>query len=146
LRHLAEVAEGAGHKSAAILGKPLVLFCCGANLLPLLRSKMLNRLSVLNHAAALFGRHVVELREVVSQGLLGLRREIAEAGLILERALLLCQGQIAVTVHPLAQMLLFRLSTILLGSLGRMGRVHRRPSSLRPAHERRLSRNRHCCR
>jgi len=43
---------------------------------------------------------------MVAHPLLGLSRQVAEAGLAFQGVLLLLQGEIAVAIHPLAEMLL----------------------------------------
>jgi hypothetical protein len=71
--------------------------------------------------------------------------KVAEARFILKRALLLCGRKIAVTCHPLRQVLLVPPSAILSRDLGRT----RSRASCLPcyAHGRRLGRNhRRCCR
>jgi hypothetical protein len=110
-RHLAEVAEGAGDKAATVLWKATKLPQGTHNLLALRWRQMLHRFGAFNDAAALFGRHIVELRKAVEHALLCLLREITEAGFVLQGTLLVCQRKIAVTIHPLCQMLLIPLRT-----------------------------------
>ncbi len=72
---------------------------------------MLHRFGAFNDAAALLGRHIVELRETVEHTLLGLRREIAEARFVLQGALLVPPEEDCYDDHPLGQMLLIPLRT-----------------------------------
>jgi len=67
---------------------------------------MLQNLCLLQHPPPLLGRHVIELIELVTKPLLGLGRQVAKTGLILERTLLLRRRKIAVTIHPLPQVIL----------------------------------------
>ncbi len=138
--HLAEIAKGAGHEPAAVIRKPAVLFERATKLLPLRLSKVFHRLGVLQYAAALLRSHVIELGKTIPHGLLRLGRQVAEAGLTLECALLFCQREVAVTVHPLLQVFLIWLL--------RTWCTHRRAPRLpRPPDKGRLSRNhRRCCR
>jgi len=55
----------------------------------------------LQFAIALRLGHVVEPTQLVEFALLNLRRQFAEAGLVLERALLIGEGKILVVFHPL---------------------------------------------
>lgn len=105
-RHLPEIAEGMGDHAAAIFGERAQLLHSSAKLLSLRRAETLNRFVALDQTATLVGRHVVELRETIAQMLLGLRRKLAKAGFILERALLLGKRHVAVAAHPLAEVLL----------------------------------------
>jgi hypothetical protein len=106
LRHLAEVTEGTGDQAAAIFGEAAKLLHGSANLLTLGRREMRDGLVVLNDAAALFGRHTVELRETIEHVLLRQRRKVAEARLLLQGPLLVSERLVAVTIHPLAEMIL----------------------------------------
>jgi hypothetical protein len=148
LWHLTEVTESAGYEPPSILWETTVLLERAAKLLPLWRSEVFYRFSVFQYAAALLRSHVVELSKTVPHGLLRLRRKVAEAGLILERTLLVCNREVTVMVHPLGQVLLIwlRAATLLRPRPGPRC-AHGRPSCLScPAHERRLSRNhRRCC-
>jgi hypothetical protein len=87
-RHLAEVAEGASDKPSPILWKATKLPQGAYNLLSLRRCQMLHCFCAFNHAATLLRRHIVKLCETVTHALLSLRREIAEAGLVFQGALL----------------------------------------------------------
>lgn len=107
-RHLADIAEGAGYKAAAIDGKAAELLHRSTNLLPLRRREPFHHLGAFKQAAALFRRHVIELRQPVLHPLLRLLRQFAETRFILESLLLLRERQIAVAVHPLREMLLLR--------------------------------------
>src|SRR6266851_377459 len=115
LRHLPEVSEGSGNQTPAVDGKSAKLLHGAPDLLTLRYGK------VLQHT------------------LLCLGRKIVEAWLALQRMLLLSQRQVAVTIHPLAKMLLVRLrawtrlscggacaqSTFGLSLSCRLGRDHR---------------------
>ncbi len=78
---------------------------------------MRHGLVVLDDAAALLGRHVVELGEAIEHALLCLRRKVAEARLLLQGALLVGERQVAVTVHPLGEVFL----VLLLGAGSSVG-------------------------
>jgi hypothetical protein len=148
LGHLAEVAEGASDHAASILGKPTILFYRAVPLLPLCWSEVLDLLVALKEAPALLRCHVVELSDAIVHALLCLQWKIAETRFVFKRALLVCRGKVAVTSHPLRQVLLIPLRTILLRLLSRTRRVHGRPWRLTHfVHRRRLSHNhRRCCR
>jgi hypothetical protein len=109
LGHLAQIAEGAADEALAVGGKCVELLGGDANLLPLLRSEMFHHLIALQQAATLLLRHTVQFGEIVQRALLGLRGQLAEARFILERLLLLLESHVAVTIHPLLEMLLVRL-------------------------------------
>jgi hypothetical protein len=106
LGHLAEVAEGTADEAAAILRKAAELLHCSAKLLALRDAHVGDGFVALEEAAALLGRHIVELGKAVAEPLLGLGGKIVEAGLALERLLLLSERHVAVTSHPLGQVLL----------------------------------------
>ncbi len=110
-RHFAEVAEGACNEAATVLRKAAELSQSAYHLLPLWRCQMLHGFSAVNHATPLLGRHIVKLRETVAHTLLSLRRKVAEARLVFQGALLVRQRKIAVTIHPLGQVLLILLRT-----------------------------------
>ncbi len=112
LRHLAQITEGPGDQPATVFRKTAILLRRGAKLLPLFRCKPFHYLGMLNHAAALLWRHVVELGEAVTHGLLRLRRKIAKTGFILKCALLFCRRKIAMSLHPLTKMLLLLLLSL----------------------------------
>jgi hypothetical protein len=101
LRHLAKVSEGARDQAPAVDGKPAKLLHGAPDLSALSWSKVLQCLVTLERAAALFGRHVIEVAEVVQHALLGLCWKIIEARLALQRTVLLREREVAVTVHPL---------------------------------------------
>jgi hypothetical protein len=61
---------------------------------------------MLKQPAALLRRHIVQLRQTVPHRLLRLRRKIPKTGLIRKRPLLFGKRKVAVTIHPLRQMLL----------------------------------------
>lgn len=105
LRHLPQIAKGAGNHAAAVHGKFAELLHGSAYLLPLGQAETLDGFIALDQAAALLRRHIVELIEPVAQMLLGLRRQLAKAGLIAQSPLLLLRIQIAVAIHPLFEML-----------------------------------------
>jgi len=65
-----------------------------------------NGLIALEETATLLRRHAVELGETVAHALLGLSRKVVEAGLALERLLLLIERKAAMSIHPLCEMLL----------------------------------------
>ena len=106
LRHLAKIAEGAGNEAATIFRESAKLLHRAANLLSLRRRKALHGFGAVKDSAALVRRHVIELRQAIAHALLGRRGQIAKAGLIFQSALLLRERKVAVTVHPLGQMLL----------------------------------------
>lgn len=134
LRHLSQVAKGSSDQAAAVLGKPAILLQRTAKLLPLWRSEVFYRFGVFQHASALLRRHIIKLSEAVPHRLLRLRWKIAEAGFLFERALLIGQGHVAMTVHPLPQVLLILPS--------RTTCIHRgTPRLPRSTHRRRLGRN-----
>ena len=60
-----------------------------ADLAALLRRKPLHELVALNRSFALRRRHVVEPGKLVALALLGLQRQVVEAGLTIQRLLLL---------------------------------------------------------
>jgi hypothetical protein len=75
-------------------------------LLPLWRTKALDRFVAFNQTPTLFRRHIVELGEPVAQMLLGLGRKPAKAGLVAQGSLLLVEREIAVAAHPLLKVFL----------------------------------------
>jgi hypothetical protein len=105
-RHLPQVTEGARHQPAAINRQAAQLLHGIANLLPLRHGQMFHQLVVFEYPPALLVGHVIQLGETVQHALLGLRRKLAEAGLILQSLLLLRERQIAVAIHPLGEVLL----------------------------------------
>ena len=104
-REVADLAEGTGDEAAAIGRKAGELGHGSADLLAADRVEVLHGLGAGEDALALVGRHHVELGEAVAHALLDLRGELAEAGLALEGALLLRQGEVAVAAHPLGEVL-----------------------------------------
>ncbi|XWK48558.1 hypothetical protein RBB78_14060 [Tunturiibacter empetritectus] len=109
MRHLAKVAEGTRNQTATIFRKPAKLLHRTANLLSLRQRETLHRFGAVKDPLALLRRHVIQLRQAIAHTLLGRQRKIAKAGLIFQSALLLREGKVAVTVHPLGQMLLISL-------------------------------------
>jgi hypothetical protein len=107
-RHLAEIDDGARHEPASRSGNPIELLDGVIPLLLLLRAKALQALYTVEHPAALLRVHGVEVAQGIELVLLHLRRQFAEARLILEGTLLFCEREILVVVHPLLEMLLPR--------------------------------------
>jgi len=138
-RHLADIAEGAGYQSAAIHWQIAELLHRPTKLLTLLRRETLHDLGALEESAALLRRHAIELAQVVAHPLLGLRRQVAEAGFPFQGTLLLLQGEVAVMVHPLAEMLLLRLWHVALRgwALGEGRSLWRSPGLCQKHHSRR---------
>jgi hypothetical protein len=100
------IAEGAGDEAATVYREAAEILHGAAYLLALRRGEALHGLGMLDDTAALLIGHVVELGEAIKHSLLSLGRELAEAGFVLERGLLLLERELAVTIHPLGQMLL----------------------------------------
>lgn len=110
--HGAQVVEGAGHEAAAIGGEAAVLLHGPTQLLALRHAQIGDGLVALEEAAALVGRHIVQLGQTVAQALLRFGREIAEAGFAFKRLLLLAGGEVAVAIEPLGQMAALSLSAV----------------------------------
>jgi hypothetical protein len=129
LRHRDRLVEGVCDGVLAILGQTSELAHRVAHLLALARLQSFHRFSVLNHLVPLRRRHVIELREPLMQLLLLLRRKVAEVRLVRQRTLLVCQGHVAMSLHPSSQMLLGLAGTVgndqLAVRRGRLG-AHRR--------------------
>jgi len=106
LGHLSKIPEGSGNQTPAIDGKSAQLLHGPSDLLTLRYGEVLQCLIAFKHTAALLGRHVIELAEVVQHALLRLGREIVEARLAPQRVLLLSQREVAVAIHPLGKVLL----------------------------------------
>jgi hypothetical protein len=106
LRHLAEIAEGSADETTAVLRKAAELLHSSAKLLALSDAHISDGFVALEEAAALLGRHAVELCETVAEALLGLGGKIMKARFALKRFLLLGERHLAVARHPLGQMLL----------------------------------------
>jgi hypothetical protein len=106
LRHLAKITEGSRDKASAILGKSAKLLHGPAYLLSLRRRETFHRFGSVDNTAALLWRHVIKLRQAIAHPLLSGRREVAKAGLILQSALLIGNGKVAMTFHPLRQVFL----------------------------------------
>jgi hypothetical protein len=103
LGHIPKLAEGAGDLVATVGREAGKLLDRVANLLTLRRAEAGHSFVVIQESLALLGRHVVELCEAVAQPLLGFGGETAEAGLALERFLLLLRSEIAMALHPLLE-------------------------------------------
>ncbi len=109
---VAEQEEGAVDGVLAVLGQTADGGHGIANLLALGGGEVLHRFSAGDEFVALLGGHGVELGEaLVELGLL-LRGQVAEAGLVLQRVLLLGQRQVAMGLHPLGKVLLGLAGTI----------------------------------
>lgn len=106
LGHLAKITEGSCDQAATVFGETAKLLHGPADLLTLRRREMRHGFVVLDDAAALLGRHVVKLGEAVEHALLCLGGKVAEAGFLLQGSLLIGERQIAMTVHPLGEVLL----------------------------------------
>lgn len=96
------MADGA----AAVLRQGAKLKHRAANLLALRGSKVLHRLIALQNAVSLLRGHAVQLAQPIAHSLLRLGGKLVKSGLTLKRALLLRNRQVAVTAHPLGEMLL----------------------------------------
>jgi hypothetical protein len=105
-RHIAQTPEGPGDCTPAVFRQTAELLHGSANLLTLRRRETLHRFRPGKDALLLIGRHTVQLGEPVVNALLLLRLELPEAGLIIQRVLLLGQGQVAVGFYPIAEVLL----------------------------------------
>lgn len=99
--HLAEVGDGANHEAAPGNGVGVQLLDGAVPLLLLLRAETLETLNSIEHASPLGGVHAVEAVQLVELALLKLRRKLAEAGLLLQSAMLIGRGEILVVLHPL---------------------------------------------
>ena len=122
-RHLTEVEDGAGHEAATLRGHSDEILHSGAVLLALRGREALDGLVAIEDASALLRVHVVELGETVAHALLGLRGQFVEAGLILERALLVGEGEVLVALHPLGEVLLILAAGTALGRSPGAGRA-----------------------
>ena len=120
-REIAQIAEGVGNGAAAVRGEAGELAHGAAHLLTLLGGEMLHGFGAGNDALPFFWSHVVELGEAVVHALLHLRGQIAETGFTLQGPLLLRHGEVAVTVHPLGEMLLIFLRNSGVRGSGGMG-------------------------
>jgi hypothetical protein len=99
--HGAEIADGSDHEGAAGRRESAHLLHGVAPLLLLLRGEALESLDAIEDAATLFGAHVVECPKLFAVALLRLRRQLVEAGQLLQCALLLSGREILVVLHPL---------------------------------------------
>lgn len=106
--HVAEGAEGARNEGAAVWREGAELGHGSAELLALGLGHTLDGFIALDDAVALFWRHLVETVEVLLNTLLLLRRELVEAGFLLELLLLLLWGEVVVVLDPLAEVLIAR--------------------------------------
>ena len=107
-RELAHGAEAAADSIALIGWKRGKVLRGSAHLVALLRREFFQLLIALDDAVSLRLRHGIELSEAVVHALLRGLRKVMEAGLILQRLMLLRGGEIAVVVHPLIEMLAAR--------------------------------------
>jgi hypothetical protein len=129
-RGIAKFAEGACDEATAVDGKSTELLHGAANLLALGYGEVLHGLGALEEALALSIGHAIELGEAVEHALLGLGWQLAESGLVLEGSLLLCEGEVPMTVHPLREMFL------ILTRAGRSGCDQARARGMRTAGKR----------
>lgn len=103
---VAETEHGVSHGLLAIRRHGSKALRGGTVLLTLRRGHAFQHLVAFEHPAALLWVHVVEAAKLVELVLLKLRRQIVEAGHVLQRALLIGERKIAVIIHPLLEMLL----------------------------------------
>lgn len=118
-RELAQGAEAAANGIALIGRKRGKVLCGSAHLVALLRREFFQLLIALDDTVSLRLRHCVELSKAVMHALLRGLRKVMEAGLVLQRLMLLRGGEIAVVVHPLIEMRAAR--GIGGGGIGRVG-------------------------
>ena len=105
IRDRAQLMESSRHRSSPVLRQASELSRRAANLLPLLGRQPLHRLRPCDRLLSPLRSHVVQLCQPVSHMLLNLRTKLLESGFTLQRPLLLLQRQVAVVIHPLAQVL-----------------------------------------
>jgi len=103
--HFAEIENSANEHPAARGLCGVQLLNGIAPLLALRRGQAFEDLVAIEHALALLRRHAVEFLQLPQVLLLQLGRQFAEAGLVLQLALLLGGREIAVVVDPLLEML-----------------------------------------
>lgn len=118
-RQLAQGAEAAANGIALIWRKRGEVLRGCAHLVTLLWGKFLHLFIALDDAVALGCRHGIELRQTVMHALLRGLRQIVEAGLVLQRLVLLREAEIAVRVHPLGKVL--TVVGVGAGGIGRVG-------------------------
>ena len=109
------------------------LLHAAANLLTLLRRESFHGLGAVKETLPLLRGHAVELGEPVAHALLDRRRQLVEARLMLECALLVRRGELAVAVHPFGQVLLPRA----MADIAALPTAFRRVVSIAPAVRRR---------
>jgi hypothetical protein len=105
-RHLAEVEDGTGHEAAAIGRRRGESLGGAAVLLDLRRSHALEDFVALQGAVTHLRFHAVEPVELVENVLLGLWRQFAKAGLILQSLTLRSWGEALMALHPLLEVFL----------------------------------------
>ena len=103
-RHIAQLEEGAVYDMLTVLGQTAELGHCVANLLTLNGGEPLHYFCAFKDLLALVGRHVIQLREPLMELLLLLRGKVVKARFVFERELLLREREVAVGLHPGAQM------------------------------------------
>ncbi len=105
LRHGSQIVKSMRHSPSPVLRQAPKLSRRAANLLPLLRRQPLHRLRPRDRLLPPLRSHIVQLCQPVPHVLLNLRPKLLEPRLSFQRSLLLIQRQIAMTDHPLAQVL-----------------------------------------
>ena len=108
LWYVPESAKRSSDRPAAVFGEGSEISQGTAYLLPLRHGETLHGLRASEDAFALAWGHAVELSEPLMHAELDVRLELAKTGLGIERSLLLIEGQVAMALHPLRQMLLVR--------------------------------------
>ena len=103
---LAVLPEGMLNGEALLRGEAGKLLHAAADLLTLFGSEALDRFCAIEQALALRWRHLVELGEPIVHALLHIGRQLAEARLVIEGALLVSRRKLAVLRHPLGEVLL----------------------------------------
>ena len=106
--HLAKIEDGASNGTAAGNGKGVQLLDGSAELVTLLRGEALEGFVAIENPRALLRIHAIKASQLIAETLLGLRRQFVETRELLQVALLVSQGKIAVASHPLRDMLLAR--------------------------------------
>ena len=102
---VAELAEATRNGLTLIRRQRAKLLHGATHLTTLLRIEPLHILDVCLRISTLLRIHRVQLRETLAIALLGLRRKLAEAGLVGQGPLLLLGCQVFVSFHPLAEVL-----------------------------------------
>lgn len=98
--------EGAGDIVPLVWTEARQLLHAAADLLPLFRCQALHSFGTVEDVLPLGWRHAVELCEAVVHALLHFGRELAEARLAVEGALLFVWGKPLMLVEPLGKVLL----------------------------------------